>query len=62
MGAYPQGDSDMGLQLTGALSHFWYMREHHSESDMWLESALERGSDATATRAKALLIVPGRLA
>jgi len=51
----------MGLQLTGALSHFWYMRKHHSESDMWLESALERGSDATATRAKAL-IVPGRLA
>jgi hypothetical protein len=51
----------MGLQLTGALSHFWYMREHHSESHMRLESALERGSDATATRGKAL-IVPGRLA
>src|SRR5215218_139761 len=37
-----QGDTEIGLQLTAALSHFWYMREHHSESRMWLESALER--------------------
>src|SRR5215210_5494141 len=56
-----QGDTEIGLQLTGALSHFWYMREHHSESRMWLESALERGSDATAARAK-LLVGAGRLA
>ena len=47
----PGGDTETGLRLTGALSHFWYMREHHSESRTWLESALERSGDATA-RAK----------
>jgi predicted ATPase len=57
----PQGDTEMGLQLTGALSHFWYVRGHHSESRMWLQSALERGSDATAGRAK-VLVGAGRLA
>jgi predicted ATPase/DNA-binding XRE family transcriptional regulator len=56
-----QGDTVMGLQLTGALSHFWYVREHHSESRMWLQSALERGSGATAARAK-VLVGAGRLA
>src|SRR5215210_4064642 len=56
-----QGDTELGLQLTGALSHFWYVREHHSESRMWLQSALERGGDATAERAK-LLVGAGRLA
>jgi predicted ATPase/DNA-binding XRE family transcriptional regulator len=56
-----QGNTDIGLQLTGALSHFWYIREHHSEARMWLQSALERGSDATAARAKAL-VGAGRLA
>ena len=57
----PQGDTEMALQLTGALSHFWYVREHHSESRMWLQNALERGSDATAARAK-VLVSAGRLA
>jgi len=57
----PQSDTEIGLQLTGALSHFWYVREHHSESRMWLQRALERGSDATAVRAKVLLSA-GRLA
>jgi len=57
----PQGDTALGLQLTGALSHFWYIREHHSESHMWLQSALERSSDATAARAK-VLVGAGRLA
>lgn len=56
-----QSDTEMGLQLTGALSHFWYVREHHSESRMWLQNALERGSGATATRAK-VLVGAGRLA
>jgi predicted ATPase/DNA-binding XRE family transcriptional regulator len=56
-----QGDTELGLQLTGALSHFWYVREHHSESRMWLQSALEQSSDATATRAK-VLVGAGRLA
>jgi len=56
-----QGNTEMVLQLTGALSHFWYMREHHIESRIWLQSALERGSDATAARAK-VLFGAGRLA
>lgn len=50
-----QGDTELGLQLTGALSHFWYVREHHSESRMWLQSALERSSAASAVRAKVLV-------
>jgi len=56
-----QGDTELGLQLTGALSHFWYVREHHSEARMWLQSALERSGDATAARAK-VLFGAGRLA
>jgi predicted ATPase/DNA-binding XRE family transcriptional regulator len=56
-----QGNTEMVLQLTGALSHFWYMREHHIESRIWLQSVLERGSDATAARAK-VLFGAGRLA
>ena len=51
----PWGDTQTGLKLTGALSHFWYMREHHSESRTWLKSALERSGDATAARAKVLV-------
>ncbi len=57
----PQGDTEMGLQLTGSLAHFWYVREHHSESRMWLQRALERGTDAPAARAK-VLVSAGRLA
>ncbi len=56
-----QGDKKMGLQLSGALSHFWYVREHHSEARMWLQRALERPSEATAARAK-VLVGAGRLA
>ena len=50
----PQGDTEVGLRLTGALSHFWYVRGHHSESRAWLQSALERSSGATTARAKVL--------
>jgi predicted ATPase/DNA-binding XRE family transcriptional regulator len=56
-----QGDTELGLQLTGALSHFWYVREHHSESRMWLQNALEKGTDASPARAK-VLVGAGRLA
>ncbi len=56
-----QGDPEMGLQLTSALSHFWYVREHHSEARIWLQRALERSSEATAARAK-VLVGAGRLA
>jgi predicted ATPase len=57
----PQGDTGICLQLTGALSHFWYIREYHTEARMWLQKALERGSDDTAARAK-VLVGAGRLA
>ena len=56
-----QGDTELGLQLTGALSHFWYVREHHNESRMWLQNALEQGREASAARAK-VLVGAGRLA
>ncbi|HYP20585.1 MAG TPA: NB-ARC domain-containing protein, partial [Chloroflexia bacterium] len=56
-----QGDTEMGLQLSGVLSHFWYVREHHSEARMWLQRALERPSGAIAARAK-VLVGAGRLA
>jgi predicted ATPase len=56
-----QGDTGIGLKLTGALSHFWYVREHHTEARMWLQRALERPSEATAARAK-VLVGAGRLA
>ena len=58
----PEGDVETGLRLTGALlSHFWYVREHHSESRMWLQRALERSSGANAAHAK-VLFGAGRLA
>jgi hypothetical protein len=56
-----KGDTEMGLKLTGALSNFWYVREHHSEARMWLQRALEQPSEATAARAK-VLVGAGRLA
>ncbi|MBA2713947.1 MAG: AAA family ATPase, partial [Rubrobacteraceae bacterium] len=54
-------DAELGLRLAGVLSHFWYVREHHSESRVWLQRALERGNEAGAARAK-LLVGAGRLA
>ncbi len=47
---------DLGLQLAGALSWFWYLNGHWSEGRGWLEGALARASaDApAAARAKAL--------
>ncbi len=59
----PAGDTETGLRLTGALSHFWYMREHHSESRTWLKSAgaerRHRTRQATRWR-RAAGLVPGR--
>jgi predicted ATPase/DNA-binding XRE family transcriptional regulator len=55
-----QNDTELGLQLTGALSHFWYVRDHHNESRMWLERALKIGGGAAA-RAR-VLVSAGRLA
>jgi predicted ATPase/DNA-binding XRE family transcriptional regulator len=55
-----QNDTELGLQLTGALSHFWYVREHHNESRVWLERALKVGG-SDAARAS-VLVSAGRLA
>jgi predicted ATPase/DNA-binding XRE family transcriptional regulator len=61
-----QGDTELGLQLTGALSHFWYVHEHHNESRVWLQRALERGGkasdDAGAAARARVLVGAGRLA
>jgi tetratricopeptide (TPR) repeat protein len=57
-----QNDIELGLQLTGALSHFWYVRDHHNESRVWLERALRSdGNAGGAARAK-VLVSAGRLA
>ena len=55
-----RNDTELGLQLTGALSHFWYVREHHNESRAWLERALQIGG-GSAARAR-VLVSAGRLA
>ena len=61
-----QDDTELGLQLTGALSHFWYVHEHHNESRVWLQRALERGGkasdDAGAAARARVLVGAGRLA
>ena len=56
-----QGDTELGVRLTGALSHFWYVREHHSAARVWMQRALDRPNEAPAARAK-LLVGAGRLA
>ena len=55
-----QNDTELGLQLAGALSHFWYVREYHSESRVWLERALKIGGGAAAHAR--VLVSAGRLA
>jgi predicted ATPase/DNA-binding XRE family transcriptional regulator len=55
-----QDDTEVGLQLTGALSHFWYVREYHNESRVWLERALKIGGSAAASAR--VLVSAGRLA
>ena len=58
----PQGDKEMGLQLTGALSHFWYVRGYHGESRAWLQSALGRSSGTFTTARAKVLFGAGQLA
>jgi predicted ATPase/class 3 adenylate cyclase len=50
------GDTELGLQLAGALGEFWYARGHYREGKRWLEAALAKdgGSALAAARAKAL--------
>ncbi len=48
------GESQLDLQLAGALSRFWVMRSHLAEGGRRLESALATDERPTAARARAL--------
>jgi len=48
------GETQLALQLTGALARFWFMRGHLAEGGRRLESALRADELPTAARAKAL--------
>ena len=48
------GESQLHLQLAGALSRFWVMRSHLAEGGRRLESALAMDERPTAARARAL--------
>jgi predicted ATPase/DNA-binding CsgD family transcriptional regulator len=49
------GESDLGLPLSGALGQFWSLRAHYDEGRRWLEAALAQGDTPSASaRAKAL--------
>jgi predicted ATPase/class 3 adenylate cyclase len=48
------GESELVLQLAGAVSRFWYLKSHLSEGQRRLESALRTNPQPTAARAKAL--------
>jgi tetratricopeptide (TPR) repeat protein len=51
-----RADAARGLRLVGALSHFWRIRGHVSESRDWSARALRQGGQVgPALRAKALL-------
>ncbi len=48
------GETQLALQLTGALAQFWFMRGHLAEGERRLEGALRADERPTAARAKAL--------
>jgi predicted ATPase len=48
------GEHELVLQLTGAISRFWYLKSHLTEGQRRLESALRADDQATPARARAL--------
>ena len=51
----PDGAAELGVQLAGALWHFWWVHGHLSQGRRWLEATLLRGTEApAAARARAL--------
>jgi tetratricopeptide (TPR) repeat protein len=53
--ALGSGESEIGLQIVGALRDFWYYSGHVDEGLVWIERSLESAEDASPTlRAKAL--------
>src|SRR5207247_8882846 len=48
------GETQLALQLAGALAGFWFMRGHLAEGERRLEGALRADERPTAARAKAL--------
>jgi predicted ATPase len=57
----PDGDIELGQQLVGSLSWFWYLRGRLQEGRMWAERLLAREPEASLTtgRARALFVVGG---
>jgi predicted ATPase/class 3 adenylate cyclase len=47
-------ETELGLQLAGALWQFWDMRGYYTEGRRWLEEALARDGGAPETRARVL--------
>ncbi len=48
------GETELALQLAGAVSRFWYLRGHFAEGRRRLESLLPANASPTAARARAL--------
>ena len=54
--ALERGETELGLRLAGALGEFWWLHGHLSEGRRWLEAALTKGVEPSASaRAKALI-------
>jgi non-specific serine/threonine protein kinase len=50
----PDGDAELGLQLSGGLSWFWQVRSHIEEGRRWLTRALRHQSGPSLARVRAL--------
>jgi non-specific serine/threonine protein kinase len=50
----PEGDTELGLRLGGALSAFWHIRSHMDEGRRWLARCLQSAPAPSAARVGAL--------
>jgi predicted ATPase/DNA-binding XRE family transcriptional regulator len=51
--ALERRETELGLQLVGALGEFWYRRGHLSEGRRWLQAALAKGVETQEASARA---------